>query len=110
MPLRLFISGLSTRLGFDIETIEDIKTVVSEVCVLLFRDVSEGEFEVIINAEKNLDITAKLISAKYAECEEDDGTIELSKMLVEALADETYIMTNDSGNIDKVRIVFNLGE
>ena len=35
LPLRLFLSGVATRMDFDVNTIEDIRSAVSEGCILL---------------------------------------------------------------------------
>lgn len=40
--LRLSVSGLASKMGFDIDTIEDIKVAVSEVCSRL---ISQGSDE-----------------------------------------------------------------
>lgn len=47
--LRLSVSGIASRMGFDIDTIEDIKVAVSEVCnriILLKPDSGEAYFDI----------------------------------------------------------------
>lgn len=40
--IRLSVSGLASKMGFDIDTIEDIKVAVSEVCSRLISQGSEA--------------------------------------------------------------------
>ncbi len=46
LPLRLYISGVATRMDFAVDAIEDIKTAVSEACVLLLSDVTGGDMRI----------------------------------------------------------------
>ena len=110
MPLRLFVSGLASRMGFDVETIEDIKTAVSEICVMLLGSVEEGMLEIIINTNKKLDISASINSAVYIEKDDEDDISELSRMLVEALADEVSISEDENSHVNNIQMIFKLGE
>lgn len=53
---RLTVAGVANRIGFDIETVEDIKVAVSEVCsrIISVACSSERQFEIWfgINAQK----------------------------------------------------------
>ncbi len=46
--VRLTVSGIASRIGFDIETVEDIKVAVSEVCsrIINVSDSSDRQYEV----------------------------------------------------------------
>lgn len=112
MPLRLFISGLAARLGFDIDEIEDIKSVVSEVCVLLFNGLEEGVFEMRADLSDGLGIYARLVSdfIRSAAPPEDYETVEMSKMLITALADSSEIEESAQGCVTGVRVSFKLGD
>jgi len=56
---RLTASGIASRIGFDIETIEDIKVAVSEVCSRIINAAAgfEGSYEVLFDvSEAGLEI------------------------------------------------------
>jgi serine/threonine-protein kinase RsbW len=94
---RLLTSGMANRLGFDIDTIEDIKVAVSEVCSKFVKIGSKRtnsyriEFEV---SSKGLNIVF------YCEDEnlrcifdgEDDG---LGAAIINALMDEVEFCTEN---------------
>ncbi len=109
MPLRLFISGLAARVGFDIETIEDIKTVVSESCVLLFSGIKNGVFTMQAETSGGISIFASVSDADYDECTHQD-TFELSRMIIESLADESSIDEDKNGRVTGVHVSFKLGD
>ncbi len=57
---RLTASGISSRIGFDIETIEDIKVALSEVCNKLVTQgsVYAENYRIVFNVKKDgLDIS-----------------------------------------------------
>jgi serine/threonine-protein kinase RsbW len=57
---RLTASGIASRMGFDIETVEDIKVAVSEVCSRIINAAAglDGSYEVLFDISKEgLDIT-----------------------------------------------------
>lgn len=48
---RLTVSGIASRIGFDIETVEDIKVAVSEVCSRIISAAAglEGQYEILFD-------------------------------------------------------------
>ncbi len=48
---RLTVSGIANRIGFDIETVEDIKVAVSEVCsrIISLAGTAERHYEIRFN-------------------------------------------------------------
>lgn len=48
---RLTVSGITSRIGFDIETVEDIKVAVSEVCsrIICAAGAPDRRYEIIFN-------------------------------------------------------------
>ena len=48
---RLTVSGIASRIGFDIETVEDIKVAVSEVCSRIITAAAglEGQYEILFD-------------------------------------------------------------
>ena len=67
---RLTTSGVANRVGFDIETIEDIKVAVAEVCNKLVNagNKSEGNYTIVFNI-----LSGKLIISFKS----NDETLEL---------------------------------
>ncbi len=51
--VRLTVSGIASKIGFDIDTIEDIKVAVSEVCNKIVSLKTDSD-------DKNMDITFQL--------------------------------------------------
>jgi serine/threonine-protein kinase RsbW len=86
---RLTASGIANRVGFDIETIEDIKVAVAEVCNKLVRTASKCalQYKIIFNISSNvLNITfsCKDPEIKYSFSNDED---ELGVSIFTALMD-----------------------
>lgn len=87
--LRLSSSSISNSMGFDIERIEDIKVIISELFTYLLTE--EDEIEVIFEIYKNkLGIVFK---RNKFEKEEglNDANFELKKQILIALSDELVL-------------------
>ncbi len=89
--LRLFASGVATRLGLDVERMEDIKLVVSEMMIMSIKDEMDL-FEMSIKVEED----ALVIKAAVSKDAKDDMSIKI----MEALADEIDI------NGESIRLKF----
>lgn len=95
---RLASSGISTRIGFDMETIEDIKVAIAEVCNKLVKTGSE--------TAKGYKITFKISEKKLTvvfDCEDKtkkciftDKNEELGVSIINALMDEVEFCPFDS--------------
>ncbi|HHW30330.1 MAG TPA: anti-sigma regulatory factor [Clostridiaceae bacterium] len=95
---RLTASGIASRVGFDIDSIEDIKVTVSEVCSkivekgsvtakhykIIFR-ISEEELRIVFDCEDK--------SIKCIFDESDDG---LSISIIRALMDKVELCPNNN--------------
>lgn len=86
---RLAASGIAARMGFDIESVEDIKVALSEVCSKLVTTGSKTADKYVILFkihEKNLEILIQCGDSKLAALfgKNDD---ELAIYLIEALMD-----------------------
>jgi serine/threonine-protein kinase RsbW len=48
---RLTVSGIASRMGFDIETVEDIKVAVSEVCnrIICIAGAADRRYEIVFD-------------------------------------------------------------
>jgi serine/threonine-protein kinase RsbW len=91
---RLVASAISTRVGFDIEELEDLRLAVGELCLLAFQgsDSRHGDLrlEFTVSAEA-LDIGCTLVGAVPAKPTADadgDEADELSEQILAALVDE----------------------
>jgi serine/threonine-protein kinase RsbW len=91
---RLVASAISTRVGFDIEELEDLRLAVGELCLLALQgsDARHGDLrlEFTVSAA-SLDIGCTLVGAvpgsPDADAEGDDAD-ELSEQILAALVDE----------------------
>jgi anti-sigma regulatory factor (Ser/Thr protein kinase) len=91
---RLVASAISTRVGFDIEELEDLRLAVGELCLLALQgsDARHGDLrlEFTVSAEA-FDIGCTLVgavpAALTAEADGDEAD-ELSEQILAALVDE----------------------
>jgi serine/threonine-protein kinase RsbW len=95
---RLVASAISTRVGFDIEELEDLRLAVGELCLLALQgsDARHGDLQLEFTVSAaSLDIGCTLVGAvpgppdadADADAEGDD-TDELSEQILAALVDE----------------------
>lgn len=85
LAVRLAVSAIAERMGFDIDDIEDIKVAGSEGCILLlsYRPESVGISITVKQDGIGMDISAMAPKGREETPEED-----LSQYLLEALVDE----------------------
>lgn len=83
--LRLSSASIANSMGFDIEAIEDIKVIVSELFTYLLSDLDEIKFDFIINDNK-LDIVTYRHRTQIEGLNE--AQFELKKQILMALADD----------------------
>lgn len=83
--LRLFASGVASHVGFDVDTLEDIKLCLSELMIMAIKD----EYK---NFETNIKICKDYLSI-YAVVSEDEKD-SMSIKIMEALSDELDIEEN----------------
>ncbi|HHV98330.1 MAG TPA: anti-sigma regulatory factor [Clostridiaceae bacterium] len=91
--VRLTVSGIASRMGFDIDAIEDIKVAVSEVCnklVALGSSVVPRYKIVFSISEESLDIHF-YCEDKSIKCIFGDGNDELGVSLISALMDDVSL-------------------
>lgn len=94
---RLTVSGIANRVGFDIETIEDIKVAVAEVCNKLVSVGSKSAecYSVIFKVSGNsLDVTF-CCEDKDLKCIFDSVNDELGISIINALMDEVEFCSAD---------------
>jgi len=105
LAIRLFASGLAMRQGFDINKIEDIKTAISESCVLLLSGSDGGDFLIGFDTEDCFDIVLNKVGTVQKEQQDDEFIPELSKMLLEGLTEELKI-TEVDGDCIAIKLSF----
>lgn len=86
LAVRLAVSAVAERAGFDIEDIEDLKVATAEACMLLLAACPDSvSIKITIDSGIRIDLSAP---GAGAEAEADDDTAELSRCLLEALVDK----------------------
>jgi serine/threonine-protein kinase RsbW len=91
---RLVASAISTRVGFDIEELEDLRLAVGELCLLALQgsDARHGDLRLEFSVSSaSLDIGCTLVGAvpgvSAADVEGDEAD-ELSEQILAALVDD----------------------
>jgi anti-sigma regulatory factor (Ser/Thr protein kinase) len=90
---RLVASAISTRVGFDIEELEDLRLAVGELCLVALQgsDAVHGDLQLEFTVvPDSLDISCTLAGAAPAVARgaEGDQADELSEQILAALVDE----------------------
>ncbi|PWM39498.1 MAG: hypothetical protein DBX46_00570 [Clostridiales bacterium] len=103
LPLRLFFSGMATRAGLDVDDIEDVKAAVSEACVLLMAGAGGGELRITVESGDGL--WAECAVEGYEEETFDADAAGMSRIILEALADEADFFDRD-GKTERLSFKF----
>lgn len=90
---RLTASGIASRIGFDIETIEDIKVAVSEVCsrIICVASGMEGHYEILFDIFEDklvINFTSGLEKTRCIFDDDDDG---LGMSIINAFMDKVEL-------------------
>ena len=104
LAIRLFASGLAMRQGYDINKIEDIKTAISESCVMLLSGSEGGDLFIGIDTQDCFEIVLNKVGTEQRE-HDDDFIPELSRMLLEGLTEDLKI-TEVDGECIAVKLTF----
>jgi len=93
LAVRLTVSAVAERIGFDIEEIEDLKVASAEACTLLLAEGANAlELCMTVDGGINMDFSPIGETAGAAE-KEPDG---LSKYLLDALVDTCEMDIEDN--------------
>src|SRR6056297_3201456 len=87
--LRLTTSSIASKIGFDIDALEDIKMLISEVCIFLIKNFKDDKNSISI-----LDTNIKEINYDIED---------MSIMIIKSLADDVLIKNNEI-NITKNKL------
>lgn len=102
LAVRLTVSAVAERAGFDIEDIEDLKVATAEACMLLLSACPDTvDIKITVNSGMQIDLSAQ---GPGGLGEADDDTAELSRCLLEALVDKCDFSAAD-GSAKAVRSV-----
>jgi hypothetical protein len=92
--VRLTASGVASRLGFDVEEIEDLRVAVDELASLVVESADGGELSVLFAVQDNalrIEGEAALASGRADNARVDD----LTAQLLAAVVDEWDLSTNE---------------
>ncbi len=85
--IRLTTSGLSNLKGFNVDEIEDIKVIISEVCTFFINNIRQSAEPLNISFE----ISENNIKVEVSDLNEgdinEDGSNDMSIMIIESLSD-----------------------
>ncbi len=91
--IRLTTSALSNIDGFDIDVMEDLKVIVSEVCVFFINNVEENEkpleIEYFLSNDMFKVVVTDLNDGKLSE--NSDSNSEMCILIIESLSDKYEI-------------------
>jgi serine/threonine-protein kinase RsbW len=95
---RLTASGVANRIGFDIETIEDIKVAIAEVCNKFINVGSEvaSKFSIKFHICEDKIVITFNCEDKSLKCIFDDEEDGLGISIINALMDHVEFCTNDN--------------
>ena len=96
--VRLTASGVANRIGFDIETIEDIKVAIAEVCNKFINAGSKiaSKFSIKFHVSINEIVITFDCEDKALKCIFNDDQDGLGISIINALMDNVEFCTNDN--------------
>lgn len=98
LAVRLAVSAIAERAGFDVEDIEDLKVATAEACMLMLGSHPDTiEIRIELSSGMHIDLDAL---GKLRKTEAEDEAAELSRCLLEALVDECAFMPEHTAACD----------
>lgn len=91
--LRLTTSSIASKIDFDVDSLEDIKMMISETCVFLIKNFEENEKPLEIDftlREEGIDINIRDLNLEKIDFDEENMSI----MIVKSLSDKMEIQDN----------------
>jgi len=103
LTARLAASSVASRMGFDVNDIEDIKTAIAEsLLIIIHQNKSAAIAIAFLNEGESLTVEVEGVLGDVPEIEFENEDISLSRYLIEALADDSNFEEND-GLIGKIQ-------
>lgn len=101
LAVRLAVSAVAERVGFDIEDIEDLKVASAEACILLL-EAGPGLIELCITVREGL--VLEFAASGKATGADEKAPEGLSRYLLDALVDACAFDEADDGVVRAVRL------
>lgn len=95
-PIRLALSGIAGHMDYKVDDIEDIKSCVSEACLLLMTGQKCTSLSIVVDAGNSLTVSVQGDNVE-ADLESDfeDFNEEISRIMIETLSDQsTFVEEN----------------
>ena len=99
LAMRLTVSAVAERVGFDIEDIEDLKVASAEACTLLLSSGAQ-QIDLSLTVQSGLELLFEAQGGTAQNAADSDG---LSQYLLDALVD-TCEIGRSGGVVDSVRL------
>jgi len=98
---RLTASGIASRVGFDIETVEDIKVAVSEVCSRIISASSEqlGQYKILFDIFKDELVITFSSDMEKINCIFEDDNDGLGMSIINAFMDKVEFCSENNDYI-----------
>lgn len=88
LTARLTASSIGSRMGFNVDDIEDIKTAIAECLIIIMQQEKINDIEMqFINSPDSLEISVEGIKGNDSITEIEEKDSSLGKYLIEALSD-----------------------
>jgi serine/threonine-protein kinase RsbW len=108
LTARLTASSVASRMGFDVNDVEDIKTAVAESLLMIVNQEKSSEIKIeILNESKAISIEVAGVEGSAPKVEIKPEDTSLSKYLIEALADESYFQQEGDAYLS-IRFIKNM--
>ena len=102
LTARLTASSVASRMGFDINDVEDIKTAAAECILIIMHQQKYGAVSLeVINSEDMIKIQVGGVEGAVPDIDIKTDDSSLSRYLIEALADESSFEEED-GEISRI--------
>lgn len=93
--LRLLISGIASRMNFDLDTVDDLKIAVEEAFIMAIRRQATSPLKVVFNiGADSLQVDFKGIGKPNIE---EGQTDNFGNFILEAVVDEMKVVEADDG-------------
>ncbi len=101
LTARLTVSSVASRMGFDINDVEDIKTAAAECILIVMHRKKYGEINLkVINSSDKIQVRVQGVSGDVPDIDIKTDDSSLSRYLIEALADESSF--EEDGEISSI--------
>ena len=104
LTARLTASSVASRMGFDINDVEDIKTAAAECMLIIMRQRKHAKVQLeIVNSGEKIQVRVFGLEGEAPDIDIEADESSLSRYLIEALADESSF---EEENSEISRILF----